>query len=203
MRLFLFAALFALGCGPPKKPPPTCIDSFIGDPTQAPQAILVVTDGVSGTLEDVVAGDKVPLVRPPQGGQVTFAAARVRNMNRCGVQFRGRFRDPTTGNELGFDGRNADLVVGADGWGRPDVAFLSNLANIPLCPDFDPVRDMVGVTATLEMSVDDQHGHSTKVSAPVVPTCTAHDPSAQSLCVCECRHLPAGGVRSCNADGGL
>ena len=67
------------------------------------------------------AGDAVPLVRPPQGGEVTFVAARVRNFNRCSVQFAARFRDPATSVELAFDRRSTDLVVGADGWGRPDV----------------------------------------------------------------------------------
>ena len=115
----------------------------------------------------------MPLVRPPQGGQVTYAAARVRNINRCSVQFRGRFRDPATGNELGFDGRSADLVVGADGWGRPDVTQVSNLANIALCPDNDPTRDNQGKPAILEMAIADQHGHGVTVSQSVVPTCTS------------------------------
>ncbi len=177
---------------------------FIGDPTLPPEAIIVVTDGLSGTLVDVKDGDMVPLVRPPQGGQVTYAAARVRNINRCAVQLRGRFRDPTTGAELGFDGRNADLVVGNDGWGRPDVSQLSNLANIALCPDFDPVRDNVGTMTTLEMSVADQKGHATTVSKVVVPTCTALDPTLRALCNCECRHLPPGMPRMCTSpDGGI
>ncbi len=180
-----------------------CDDTFIGDPSQPPEAILVVTDGLSGMLTDVNDGDAVPLSRPPQGGQVTYAAARVRNINRCSVQLRGRFRDPTTNAELGFDGRNADLVVGADGWGRPDVSQLSNLANIPLCPDFDPVRDNVGTMTTLEMNVEDQKGHSTTVSKIVIPTCTAPDPSMRALCQCECSHLPTGTTRMCGAsDGG-
>lgn len=162
----------------------------------------MVTDGFSGTLVDVAAGDPVPLVRPPQGGQVTYAAARVRNINRCSVQFRGRFRDPTTNNELGFDGRGADLIVGDDGWGRPDVTQVSDLANIPLCPDNDPTRDNQGQPALLEIAVADQHGHSVTVSKMVVPTCTAIDAAARALCVCECNHLPASGRMCGVVDGG-
>ena len=194
------------GCPDPHKPPPPppCDDTFIGDPSLPPEAILIVTDGLSGAASDVIAGGTVPLVRPPQGGQVTYAAARVRNMNRCAVQFRGRFRDPTTMAELGFDGRNADLVVGADGWGRPDVTHLSNLANIPLCPDNDPVRDNQGTPALLEIQIADQKGHSVTASLMVVPTCTSTDPAMQALCKCECDHLPASG-RMCAMlpDGGL
>jgi hypothetical protein len=179
----------------------TCDDSFIGDPTLPPEAVLVITDGLSSTLTDVLDGDLVPLVRPPQGGQVTYAGARVRNINRCSVQLRGRFRDPATNVELGFDGRNTDLVVGADGWGRPDGSQLANLANVPLCPDNDPVRDNAGVPAILEMAVADQHGHSVTVSQMVTPTCTVSDPAMRALCNCECSHLPASG-RVCGLDGG-
>ena len=164
--------------------------------------MIVVTDGLSGTLVDVKDGDMVPLVRPPQGGQVTYAAARVRNMNRCAVQFRGRYRDPTTMFELGFDGRSADLIVGDDGWGRPDVTHLSSLANIPLCPDNDPTRDNQGTTAILEITATDQHGHSVTMTAPVVPTCTSADAAMRALCVCECSHVPAGGRTCVTVDGG-
>jgi hypothetical protein len=204
--LAILLVSWVAGCPGPNKPPPPppCDDTFIGDPSLPPEAILIVTDGLSGVAGDVTPGGPVPLVRPPQGGQVTYAAARVRNMNRCAVQFRGRFRDPTTMVELGFDGRNADLVVGADGWGRPDVTQLSNLANIPLCPDNDPVRDNQGTPALLEVQVTDQKGHSVTASLQVVPTCTASDPAMRALCMCECDHLPASG-RMCTTlnDGGL
>ncbi|MGZ3443411.1 MAG: hypothetical protein ACXVDD_28010 [Polyangia bacterium] len=202
--LALLVVFLLAGCPSTKPPPPpVCDDTFIGDPSLPPEAIIVVTDGLSGTLVDIVAaGDPVPLVRPPQGGQVTYAAARVRNVNRCSVQFRGRFRDPATGNELGFDGRSADLVVGADGWGRPDVSQVSNLANIALCPDNDPTRDNVGKPALLEMAVADQHGHSVTVTQSVVPTCTALDAAMRALCACECSHLPATGRMCSTVDGG-
>jgi hypothetical protein len=206
LRRLVITALLAgcvAGCPAPKKPPPMCDDTFIGDPTQPPEAMIVVTDGLSGALADVNDGDAVPLVRPPQGGQVTYAAARVRNMNRCGVQFRGRFRDPTTMFELAFDGRSADLTVGADGWGRPDATQLSNLTNIALCPDSDPTRDNQGKTALLEITSTDQHGHSVTMTASVVPTCTSPDAAMRALCVCECSHLPASGRMCTPIDGGL
>lgn len=192
------------GCSDGHKPPAdaaTCDDTFIGDPSLPVEAVLVVTDGLSGALVDVHDGDTVPLSRPPQGGQVTYAAARVRNINRCAVQFRGRFRDPTTMVELAFDGRNIDLVAGADGWGRPDASQLANLTNIPLCPDNDPIRDNVGVPALLEMVVTDQHGHTATVTQTVTPTCTVMDSAMRALCNCECSHEPATG-RMCSGDAG-
>jgi hypothetical protein len=203
VALAVLAAVCLAGCPNNKPPPPPpCDDTFIGDPSLPPEAILVVTDGFSNTLVDVAAGDPVPLVRPPQGGQVTYAAARVRNINRCSVQFRGRFRDPTTHNELGFDGRSADLIVGSDGWGRPDVTQLSNLTNVALCPDNEPTRDNVGTPALLEMAIADQKGHSLTVTQSVVPTCTGLDAAMVALCACECKHLPASGRMCGPVDGG-
>jgi hypothetical protein len=200
IALFVF---FTNACKGPDKPPPTCDDTFIGDPSLAPEAMVVVTDGLSGMLVDVNAGDAVPLVRPPQGGQVTYAAVRVRNINRCAVSLAGRFRDPTSMVELGFDRRTVDLVAGADGWGRPDVTHLSNLANIPLCPDNDPKRDNQGTPALLELQVTDQHAHTVTQTVQVVPTCTSPDAAMRALCVCECSHLPATGRMCAAADGGL
>jgi len=203
VSLALFC-LCAAACGDKKPPPPTCNDTFIGDPSLSPEAMLVVTDGVMPTLSDVTDGAMVPLVRPPQGGQVTYAGARVRNMNRCGVQFTARYRDPTSLAELGYDRRSTDLIVGDDGWGRPDPLQVSTLANIPLCPDFDPVRDNQGVPALLEVTVQDRHQHMVKLSQTVVPTCMASDAAGLAWCVCECSHLPTGTMRSCGvSDGGM
>ena len=200
IALFVFVAN---ACKGPDKPPPTCDDTFIGDPSLPPEAMVVVTDGLSGTLVDVNSGDPVPLVRPPQGGQVTYAAVRVRNVNRCAVSLAGRFRDPTSMAELGFDRRTVDLVAGADGWGRPDVTHLSNLANIPLCPDNSPTRDNQGAPAVLELQLTDQHAHTVTQTVSVVPTCTSPDATMRALCVCECSHLPATGRMCAAPDGGL
>ena len=84
------------------------------------------------------------------------------------------------------------------------MTHLSNLANIPLCPDNDPVRDNQGTPALLEIQIADQKGHSVTASLMVVPTCTSTDPAMQALCKCECDHLPASG-RMCAMlpDGGL
>ncbi|MDB4965928.1 MAG: hypothetical protein JWN44_1617 [Myxococcales bacterium] len=181
----------------------SCDDTFTGDAAQPPEAMIVVTDGVSPTLVDVVAGAEVPLMRPPQGGQVTYAAVRVRNMNRCGVSIRGRFRDPMNNAELGFDGRTIDLVVGSDGWLRPDALQLSEFTNVALCPNYSTTRDNQGLTTNLELTATDKKGHTVTVTQPVVPTCASADATERALCVCECNKLPASMVRSCAADADM
>lgn len=201
--LALALALGAIGCGDKKPVVPTCEDRFVGDLKQAPEGVLVVTDGVSQMLQEVAPGMAVPLVRPPQGGQVTYAAARVRNMNRCHVQVRGRYRDPPTGDELGFDARTVDLVVGDDGWLRPDAKSPASFANIAPCPDPFTTRDIQATTALLEVMLTDQKGHTVTLTEPVVPTCMQGDPVARALCVCECSRLPPDRMRDCSPDGGL
>jgi hypothetical protein len=154
-----------------------------------------VTDGVAPPV-DVNAGDAVPLVAPPQGGDVTYASARVRNLNSCDVTFRGRLSDPVTNDELGFESRSANLVVGSDGWGRVPLPVTSYFTNIPLCPDNNGF-DLQGRAATLTVTVEDKHGLTASASQPVVPTCDAQDPAARSLCLCNCSALKDMGDRMC------
>ncbi len=181
----------------------TCDDTFIGDTTLPPEGVIVTTDGVAPTMVDVAAGAAVSLTRPPQGGQVVYVALRVRNMNRCGVQMRGRFRDPQNNEELGYDARSIDLVVGSDGWGRPDALQLSTFANVAICPDYLTVRDNQGQPMTLEVTATDKKGHSVMTTAMVVPTCTAADAAERALCVCECSRLPPSMMRSCAPDADM
>jgi hypothetical protein len=193
--------LVVAGCPPnkPTPPPDNCKNVFIGDPSQPIEAVLAVSDGVAPTTTDVKDGDAVPLVQPPQGGEVTYATARVRNLNSCHVTFNGRFSDPVTNAEIGFDGRSINLVVGSDGWGRADIAQNASFSNIPACPDYS-AQDVQGRSLILEMYVRDSTGRNTVVSHRVVPTCMQADATDRALCVCACS---AGFVPGrCGADGG-
>jgi hypothetical protein len=199
--LMTAAALLLAGCGDPASK--KC--GFVGDRALPPEAVIIVTDGLSNVAADVADGDRVPLVRPPQGGQVTYAAARVRNLSTCGLQFRAYYRNPDNGNEIAFDGRSATVHVDSDGWARPDPSELSEFANIPPCPDHDPDRDVHDTPTVLEMTVIHDDGPPLIVRATVVPTCTGADGQAQALCECECSRPPPGGQHMCNngiLDGG-
>jgi len=182
-----------VGCGPKASP---CKNAFIGDANRPPEAVLVVTDGVAAPV-DVKPGDAVPLVAPPQGGDVTYASARVRNVNSCGVSFRGRLSDPATNYELGFEARSADLVVGSDGWGRAPMPETSYFSNIALCPD-NNAFDIQGRPATLSVTVVDRSGLTVSVSQPVVPSCLTQDAAARSLCICNCSAIGDMSERMCS-----
>jgi hypothetical protein len=175
------AVALAAGCDDP----PPCHDRFIGDAHLQPEATPLVTDGTSGALTDIAAGDHLPLERPPQGGFVLYLGLRARNLDGCGVKLSGQLRDPDTNHELAFDARTIDLVPTADGWGVPDARQFANFANVPACPDYgtEDIRDRA---LTLSLTVTDKQKRSANATLPVVPSCTLADPDLQFQCTCEC-----------------
>ncbi len=181
MRLLPFVALFVLGCGPARH---VCPTGFVGDPKLAAEAVVIWTDGINDTFADLTDGQALPLEPPPQGGYVIYVAARVRNMDGCALQFRGRLRDADTHDEVGYDARSSNLVVRADGYGYPE-ANNSDVSNVNGCPQVSP-KDVQGKTYDLEMTVVDQDGRTVVVVKPVVPTCSLADPIIQNHCVCTC-----------------
>jgi hypothetical protein len=180
--LLLLTVLFLAGC----PDPPRCPAGFIGDPKLPPEGIMVYTNGYDRVLHDVMPGDAIPLEPPPQGGYVMYVAARVKNMDACGIEFRGRLRDPATGNEVGFDARSATLQKGADGYGRPDPGNNANLSNVNGCPDYT-AKDVHLETYDIEVTVVDRQGRRLDLKHPVVPTCMISHPDIQKDCECTCK----------------
>jgi hypothetical protein len=178
--LGLLSLLATAGC---KGGPAPCT-TFIGSPQQPIEGTLITVDK-NGALVDVAAGDAVLLQPPPQGGYVVYAGARARNLKACNVDFQGQLIDMATGGLAGFDRRQANLVAGPDGWGRPDGSQFANLANVNPCPDPSP-NDVQGRTLLLQMQLTDQDGRTLKLSTPVVPQCQLDDPGVQANCVCTC-----------------
>ena len=156
----------------------------IGDATQPLAAVLVISDGANPPF-DVQPGAMVPLEAPPQGGEVIYVSARVRNVESCNVSFAARLSDPMSGDELGFDKRDADLELGSDGWGHAKMPLTSYFANVSPCPDNQSFA-IVGHPSTLSVTVTDARGQTTTVSQPVVPACTQPDAEAQAHCQCLC-----------------
>ncbi len=166
---------------------PRCKAGFIGDATKPVElAAVLATDGVSQMLKVVNANDPVPLEPPPQGGYVMYIGAQVRNLDACGAELRGSLRDPVTDDEVGFDARTTNLLLGADGWGRPDPSDNSNVSNVNGCPDYF-AKDVQNQTYNLRVTVVDREGRSGVTTVPIVPTCDQlTDPKIHYDCVCTC-----------------
>jgi hypothetical protein len=179
LRLLAASLLLLTGC-----PEPRCNAPFIGDPDQPPEGVLLYTDGAERKYHEVAPGGTLPLMPPPQGGYVVYVGAKMKNVNGC-VEFAGRFRNPVTKEEQGFDGRSSRLIPMADGYGWPDVADNGNVSNINPCPDYGP-RDVHGNTWDLEVTVTDIDRRRVVLSAPTKLACQHAEPALQSDCICTC-----------------
>ena len=187
LRTALVAVLVAVGCSPADSPATDagCGRPFIGDAGASIEVVPgVAADGAFVELND---GDALPLVAPPQGGHVSFVAVRVRNIDTCSVRLTARLRSQTTGLIAGQDARDITVVEQPDGWAMPNVADVSNVANVPLCPDYFE-ESIVDVPHTLEVMVQDARGARAegKVQRTVVPRCQQTNAAESAGCRCEC-----------------
>ncbi len=192
-RMWLYAAslTFALGCSSPasavgrSEPSGPCP---IGDLT-LPIEMVTVVRMPDGHTEDVREGGAIPLVEPPQGGQVVFVGVRAKNLDGCGVVITATLRDPCTGQIIGVEARPIDLTASSSGWGEPSAPTdIGSFANVPLCPSPAATRDVHGQRYVLEVDVRDRGKRTAHAALSVVPTCTE-----ASRCPDECRRgsMPA------------
>jgi hypothetical protein len=177
-------AVLAGGCGGGHQR--SCPAGFIGDQSLPPEVQMLATDGKSMMLSPVNDGDSLLMEPPPQGGFVLYIGAAVRNVDGCNLELAGRLRDPNDNTQLGFDARDTDLVVGADGWGRSDPSDNSNEANVNACPDIT-AADRVNGSFVMELKATDRGGRTATVSHPVKLICDPSLPNAgYAECVCTC-----------------
>jgi hypothetical protein len=133
-------------------------------------------------------GDPVDLWNAPQGGHVILFGAKVRNMTTDVANIKVRFRRPDTGHIVAEEGRSVKMVPVPDepGMMQPDLRSRSQVANVPLCPDYsalgivDEAFDVeIFVTALYTQPV--QSGTAT---VKVVARCST--PSDEAFCRCDC-----------------
>ncbi len=190
VRMWLYALrlTFALGCSSPAAEVGRAEHAGpcpIGDLAQ-PVEMVVVVRAPDGHLEEVHAGGTIPLIEPPQGGQVSFVGVRAKNLDACGVVITATLRDPCTGSVIGVEARPVDLSATSSGWGEPSVpSDITSFANVPLCPSPAATRDIHGQRYVLEVDVRDRQKRTARAVLPVVPTC-----AESSLCPDECRRGP-------------
>lgn len=166
---------------------------------------VVPTQFAGAELVPIAAGDPVELVRPIQGGHVIFIGALVRGATGSRGTIRGELRRSETaagqplppgmaGGIIVFEERSTtlvDLPAGmtppspAEGW-KVLRADISDVANIPACPNFLPV-EIPDHTLQIQIVYTDEKGNTGTALRPVMPRCTQTQQSARNLCLCECR----------------
>ena len=123
--LLVAVALAVAACGPDGPVPPDagpqsqgCTAGFVGDKAKALEIVITTLDA-SGHVSDVTDGGSVPLVTPPQGGQVIFAGARATNLEACEATIQGVLRDEQS-KHVTLDSRTINLLPTQGGWLETD-----------------------------------------------------------------------------------
>jgi hypothetical protein len=131
--------------------------------------------------------DPLELWPAPQGGHVVLVGAQVRKLPVDTAVLKVRVRHPDTNVIVAEEARTVKMVPvpGEADTMQPDLRSRSQVAHVPLCPDYDPFdivdRPMSVTVQVLAPPVDPTHvGEATLT---LVPTCIAADDEA---CRCEC-----------------
>ena len=134
-------------------------------------------------------GDPIDLWPAPQGGHVVLVAAKVRNLVGDTAMLRVSARYPDTPFIVAEEARSVKFVPvpGEPDTMQPDLRTRTQVAHIPLCPDYDPM-DIVdrplefALTVTSTLGEEPQSGAAT---LQLYPSCAASADEAH--CKCECR----------------
>ncbi|MBI4511362.1 MAG: hypothetical protein HY698_17145 [Deltaproteobacteria bacterium] len=172
-------------------------DCFVGSRDEPAQVELVFRTE-TGQIAPAQEGQSVPLVEPPQGGQILAIGARARHLNACGVVLTGSMWDGATA--LSVERRPVKMVPNGNGWAEPaHPEELQNFANIAACPSAAAEKSIHGERYDVQVNVEDRTGRRAEARIGVIPTCS--EPAKLDLCTCFC--APVTG-RSCTlrSDGG-
>jgi hypothetical protein len=183
-RLLGTAALAAVGaCSGGGSGTPQPDGCFAGDRAAAP-TITLVHQTAAGTIAPVTDGVSLPLIVPPQGGEVLVVGVRALNIDGCPLTLATSLALPN-GVVAAFERRPVTLQAAADGWLEPvNPAGLANLANLPACPIAGLDQAIDGESFRLTVEVEDRAGRQTQASATTVPTCDAAENPAMCRCLC-------------------
>lgn len=125
--------------------------------------------GVDDLNHPVSEGTVLDIIEPPQGGRVAFVAARVKNIDPCGVNLVGELKDPVTG-QVRFEARNVLLEPDADGFATIREGQTADYANIGVCPAGWTEEDVYG--GPLELTVRLESDRVVEASFTVSLQCT-------------------------------
>jgi hypothetical protein len=178
---------------------------FLGAGCQpkVPGTLEVAAAGLSGSQLAVLAdGDAVELTRPLQGGHVLFIGALVRGASGSTGTIRAELRrgESDSGQPLAapgailvFEERSTTLEplgagvtppTASPGW-QQLRADLSDLANLPACPNFLAV-EIPDRTLYVQVLYTDARGNNGTAVRKVVPRCAQTAAAERNTCLCEC-----------------
>jgi hypothetical protein len=171
---------------------PEPLECFFGDETQPPTGELVFLDE-NFQMQDLVSGQAVPVLLPPQGGKVAFIGVRLKNMDLCSLQATGGVFDdcPSEPRVIGRESRGIEMEKNdATGLAEPaDPTTINNYVNIPLCGNFTSSRDIDGEPYRVELRVSDRARRALVLRADITPFCpgaATDDDGVFAQCLCEC-----------------
>ncbi|HMI87675.1 MAG TPA: hypothetical protein VK550_26495 [Polyangiaceae bacterium] len=135
-------------------------------------------------------GDRIDLWPAPQGGHVVLVAAKVKNLVGDTAILRVRVRYPDTPFIVAEEARSVKMVPvpGEEGTMQPDLRTRTQVAHVPLCPDYDPmdIVDRPLEFAISMTSIGSEDLQSGAISLLLYPTCVPGS-ADEAFCKCECR----------------
>jgi hypothetical protein len=212
----LLAAFFAIGCGfsdrdsdadaapdsgktaadastaPDRGGRDDAHDAFSED-DDAPRGLVVLPAQFTeenAPMRMLGEGDPLELWPAPQGGHVVLVAAKVKNLVGDTAMLRVRIRYPDTPFIIAEEARSVKMVPVPDepGTMQPDLRTRTQVAHVPLCPDYDPMDivdrplEVVVQVTSLVGSEEPQAGTAT---LRLYPACVAGKVDVP-FCRCEC-----------------
>ncbi|HEU0030346.1 MAG TPA: hypothetical protein VFQ53_06935 [Kofleriaceae bacterium] len=196
--------MLSIGCsggsGKPDAPPSddAVARCPIGD-INAPAELEIMHYDSTLQLFQTAAGDRVPLIAPPQGGWIVLLGARARNLDGCRIDLTTSFADPCGGAPIKVDRRPTKLEPTADGWGT--IAAI-DAGNLPICPQLTAAHDLHDEPYEITVTLEDRDGKRVSKSLTVVPVCPDPDPTGRCLCECDHNYVVGGTCPPGGADAG-
>ncbi len=152
----------------------------VGDLSQPARMQVVAHDLVP--LED---GAELALTSPPQGGKILLVGVRVTNVDLCNATIQVALKDLVTGRVAGIERRPIAWRLADDGFAEPaQPDYISDYANVPVCPNANLAQDIDGNPWQLEVRFYDRSQTALEQILTVTPTCA--DDWDPALCQCEC-----------------
>jgi hypothetical protein len=174
------------------------------DPGLALQVIPAAFTEENAPMRILESEGAIDLIRAPQGGHVVLLAAQIRNAISTAANIRVRMRRRDTGFIVAEEKRTVAMVPvpGETATMQPDLRSRSQVAHVPLCPDYDSI-DVVAQPLDVEIEVTALYTEPPRVGSArlvLVPQCQQSTPEARALCRCECEANYALG--KCGSDAG-